>query len=1049
MIQSSGELARGKGAKKLGDLLLEDNIITQQQLQDAIAEQRKNNGFLGQILVEKGFIDQVKLTQYLVKQSKAPHLSLQDYEIADQVGRIIPEDVCLRLQILPIDKLGRILTVAMVNPLDIDALQEVQSLCPTLRIKPILCSFSDFQNIVDRCFGAGKKDLLDADLYKDFNIDSPFKPKSGGDAVKESEKESPPAPGQSTQEYTVLPATELAETLAVVMREGMRESIAELGSVLAAKGHGPESGTAAQGVSAEALDAFAARLEQAFSGSMTAMSGELRGFAEELRAEMSARRDTPGGAQGATTSAPDFTGLAESLRSTLAEAVREAVSPLAARLSAAPAQPGDSAAAPATDPREIALAVQEGVSQVMSGSLSSLAGELRALAEAQQTRDAALPGPGDIAKVMQETLSETLNTAMASLAGELRTMAEARRAETAALPTPDDIKDAMRESVSSSMREALDPIGRDIREAVAASRQPAPEPEKTDWNQVAFTIQEGVAGAIEHSIADMVVQLKSSFAQKDSREAAEQQQASAMIAEQIRGAITESSAGQQQALAALAEQLRQSLGETQDKTAALLAGQIHEALTASAGGQREAAAEIAEKLSQALNETQNKTAALLAGQIREILTASAGGQQQAMAEIAGQIRDSLGETQQQTAALLAERLREAIAESMAGVRDAQHSGQTELAKAAQAALQTIAEENRASREAQLAELSRMAALTLESISGAKQSQESQQAQLAQIAESAMLSVRQTTQLIESHLVAENNRRDLMRRRRNRYASVAPFGGAPGEPPQPEELTEEDGRLLDALDSETPLESLTFDNFFPGTVNEFTFKVSKAVAAAPGGEYNPFFLYGNVGIGKTHLISAIGNAILAGSGKKKGAAPARIGYVSASHFARRMADAMAEGALDAFRTNYCHWDVLILDDIQFLGGRVEAQEEFFHIFNALHQQNRQVIIAADKAPDRLGLLEQRLVSRFASGIVAELKAPEWETRMQILRHRAKESGVEVREEILGLIAMKVTGDVRKMAGALRKVLAFAKLVGKDISVEMAQEILNHLGADEAA
>ena len=345
-------------------------------------------------------------------------------------------------------------------------------------------------------------------------------------------------------------------------------------------------------------------------------------------------------------------------------------------------------------------------------------------------------------------------------------------------------------------------------------------------------------------------------------------------------------------------------------------------------------------------------------------------------------------------------------------------------------------------------MARLAEMTLQSISNARETQETQQSQLAQIAEASMQSVRQTTELIEKHIVNESNRRDLLRGRRARHASVAPFGGVSPESPPTAEALEADSRLLDALDSETPLESLTFANFFPGTINEFTHKVGQAVAAAPGGEYNPFFLYGHVGTGKTHLVSAIGNAILTGEGKKNQARP-RVGYVSASHFARRLTDAVAENAQDAFRENYSHWDALILDDIQFLGGRVEAQEEFFHIFNALHQQGRQIIIVADKAPDRLGLLEQRLVSRFASGIVAELKAPEWDTRMQILRHRVEQSGVAVPEEILSLIAMRVPGDVRKMTGSLRKVAAFAKLIGKNITVEMAQEILSHLGADESA
>jgi len=324
---------------------------------------------------------------------------------------------------------------------------------------------------------------------------------------------------------------------------------------------------------------------------------------------------------------------------------------------------------------------------------------------------------------------------------------------------------------------------------------------------------------------------------------------------------------------------------------------------------------------------------------------------------------------------------------------------------------------------------------------ARQQQEEQGNRLAEIAEATLQAVQQTSQLVETSTVAAQGRRDLERSKRNRHASVAPFGAA--GPAEDGALNEADERVLDALESEHPLESLTLDRFLPGAANGFTYKLAQAVAARPGGEYNPFFLFGRVGTGKTHLISGMGNAVLGADVAR------RVGYVSASHFSRRLAEALKEGAVDAFRENYCHWDVLILDDIQFMGGRVEAQEEFFHIFNVLHQQQRQIIIASDKAPDRLGLLEQRLVSRFASGIVAELKAPEWETRMRILRQCAEAASTAVPEEILSLVAMRVPDDVRKMTGALRKILAFSALVGQEMSVEMATEILSHLGAEQAA
>lgn len=295
---------------------------------------------------------------------------------------------------------------------------------------------------------------------------------------------------------------------------------------------------------------------------------------------------------------------------------------------------------------------------------------------------------------------------------------------------------------------------------------------------------------------------------------------------------------------------------------------------------------------------------------------------------------------------------------------------------------------------------------------------------------------------EAAAVAAANRQDLTAPGvpRAQHESVSPFRpGGNGEAG----LDEEDRRVYRALNSEEPREAYTFANFHAGETNAFTLKLAGSVAEAPGGDHNPFFLYGPVGVGKTHLVNAIGNAICDGPVAR------RVGYVSASHFARRLTRALHDQALDRFRENYCQWDVLILDDIQFLGGRVEAQEEFFHIFNLLHQEDRQIIIASDKAPEKLGLLEKRLVSRFASGVVTELKAPEMDTRMVILREHVARTGVTVPESILTLLAIRVPDDVRMMVGALRKVVAFAGLVGQDIDHEMVTEILSHLGGVDAA
>jgi chromosomal replication initiator protein DnaA len=238
-------------------------------------------------------------------------------------------------------------------------------------------------------------------------------------------------------------------------------------------------------------------------------------------------------------------------------------------------------------------------------------------------------------------------------------------------------------------------------------------------------------------------------------------------------------------------------------------------------------------------------------------------------------------------------------------------------------------------------------------------------------------------------------------------------------------------------------NLTFETFLPGENNTFPFRVSQAVAESPGDNYNPLFLCGPVGVGKTHLITAIGNAIQC-------ARPdTRIGYLVASDFSQALSTAKKQQCVHDFRAAHSNWNVLILDDIQFLGGHVEAQEEFFHIFNVLHQARCQIIIAADKAPQQLGLMEKRLVSRFDSGIVAELKVPELVVRMDILRLQRENLDMDIPEEVLAVIAAGMSSDVRRLTGALRKVVACAKLTQSTVTCEMAADILEKMRAEEAA
>jgi chromosomal replication initiator protein DnaA len=648
-------------------------------LAEAAAIQSEKGGFIGQILVKLGYVKQEAVASCLVKQCKIPHLSLLDYDISPDILGLIPQEVCRKFQLLPIDKLGRILTVAMVDPLDLDALEMVRAACPDLRIKPILCNWEHFEMVAGKVF-KGRQDH--------------------------------PASGRT--------------------------------------------------ITAQSLG---------------------------LSMDPSAHQAAP-------------------------------------------------AARPTTPPE----AVPETVSALV------------------QELEAGAP-PSDLATIVFEAQSALAQTVRETMTQAAQSLAEAKAASTGA--TAAELTQVIRDSVSSAMQETMGALTAQWREAAPARADSVPA--AAELGQLSETIRDSVSGAMEEALATVVVQLRANAPRRGEEGGAE---APGVLAEAV-------------------QTLRQALEANQ------------------------------------------------------------------------------------------------------------------------------------------------------------QAQATQGAQLAQIAEAARQSVEQATHLVESAVVGEGSRVNLLRHTPGRHASVAAFRTTGEAGANPEAFAQADREVLDALESEHPVETLTLDSFFPGSANAFTFKLSRAVASSPGGEYNPFFLFGAVGLGKTHLISAIGNAILANHPKS------RVGYVSASHFSRRLTEAMRESALDAFRENYCHWDVLILDDIQFLGGRVEAQEEFFHIFNVLHQQRRQIIIASDKAPDRLGLLEQRLVSRFASGIVAELKAPEWETRMQILRHHAARAKVPVAEEILSLIAMRVPNDIRKMTGSLRKIVAFAQLVGQDLSCEMADEILSHLGAVAAA
>jgi chromosomal replication initiator protein len=236
--------------------------------------------------------------------------------------------------------------------------------------------------------------------------------------------------------------------------------------------------------------------------------------------------------------------------------------------------------------------------------------------------------------------------------------------------------------------------------------------------------------------------------------------------------------------------------------------------------------------------------------------------------------------------------------------------------------------------------------------------------------------------------------------------------------------------------DTPLnERYTFDRFVVGNNNQLAAAAAHAVAEAPARMYNPLFIYGGVGLGKTHLMHAIGHAVLAKAPYK------RVLYLSSERFTNELIGAIQAGTMAEFRRMYRQIDLLLVDDIQFLEGKKQTQEEFFHTFNALHDAQRQIVLTSDRPPKDIGL-EDRLVSRFEWGLVTDIQLPDFETRVAILRKRAEEDGLEISgmEEVLDFIAKHCTSSVRELEGAVIKLLAYSSLTRREINVDLAREAL---------
>lgn len=227
---------------------------------------------------------------------------------------------------------------------------------------------------------------------------------------------------------------------------------------------------------------------------------------------------------------------------------------------------------------------------------------------------------------------------------------------------------------------------------------------------------------------------------------------------------------------------------------------------------------------------------------------------------------------------------------------------------------------------------------------------------------------------------------------------------------------------------------TFESFIIGSHNELAHAACMAVTRNLGTNYNPLFIYGSVGLGKTHLLQAIGNKVVAEDPNKK------ICYTTSEKFASELISSIRDKTVDKFKLQYAKFDVLIIDDIQFLSGKEKTQEEFFHIFNALYQKNKQIVLSSDRPPKAIPTLEERLRSRFEGGMIADIGSPDFETRMAILKAKTREKNLNISADILNYIATNIQKNIRELEGALKRVQALTEFSAKTITLKEVEGVL---------
>lgn len=266
-----------------------------------------------------------------------------------------------------------------------------------------------------------------------------------------------------------------------------------------------------------------------------------------------------------------------------------------------------------------------------------------------------------------------------------------------------------------------------------------------------------------------------------------------------------------------------------------------------------------------------------------------------------------------------------------------------------------------------------------------------------------------------------------------------------KPKQPEapQVTAAEPEICSGPDHSTNLNpKYTFDTFVCGGSNQFAHAAAQSVANSPAGKYNPLFIYGGVGLGKTHLLNAIGNHVLSANRK------ARICFYTSEKFMNELINCLRYQKMDQFRNKFRKMDILLIDDIQFIAGKERTQEEFFHTFNSLYESHKQIVVTSDKFPKDIPGLEERLRSRFEWGLIADIQAPDTETKVAILRKKADADHISLPDDVALFLASSSTTNVRELEGMLIRLGAVSSLTGKNITLDMAREVLKDIIVDKS-